>query len=147
MTRFRLIEAEKAHHSVFLLCRVLGVRRGSFCAWCKRGPSQRACRDAELTGKIRTIHSGSRGTYGAARVHAELGEEYGERVGRKRVARLMRSAGRVGCHRRRHRVGLTRQDRQASPSSDLVGRDFSAPAPNVKWTADITYIPTWEGWL
>jgi putative transposase len=67
-------------------------------------------------------------------------------VGRKRVARLMRAAGLVGCHRRRRR-GLTRRDPQAAPAPDLVNRQFTATAPDRVWTADITYIPTWSGWL
>jgi putative transposase len=143
---FRLIEAEKAHHAVSLLCRVLGVSRAGFYAWTKRPASQRARQDAELTEQILKVHTRSRGTYGAPRVHAELRLDHGVQVGRKRVARLMRSAGLVGCHRRRGR-GLTRRDPQAAPAPDLVNRQFMADAPDRVWTADITYIPTWSGWL
>jgi len=144
--RFRLIEQEKAHHDVSQLCRVLGVSRAGFYAWQSRPPSARAVGDRQLTEQIRTIHARSRATYGAPRVHAELRLDHGVQVGCKRVARLMRTAGLVGCHRRRRR-GLTRRDPQAAPAPDLVNRSFAAPAPNQVWTADITYIPTWSGWL
>jgi putative transposase len=143
---YRLIDAERAHHAVSRLCRVLGVSRAGYYAWQGRGPSARARQDATLTTKIRAIHERSRGTYGAPRVHAELRLDHGVRVARKRVARLMRTAGLAGCHRRRRR-GLTRRDPQAAPAPDLVGRRFTAPAPDRVWTADITYIPTWAGWL
>jgi putative transposase len=143
---FRLIDQEKAHHAVSLLCRVLGVSRAGFYAWQSRPRSARALADQALTEQIRAIHRRSRATYGAPRVHAELRLDHGVRVGRKRVARLMRAAGLVGCHRRRRR-GLTRHDPQATPAPDLVNRQFVAVAPDRVWTADITYIPTWTGWL
>jgi putative transposase len=143
---YRLIEAEKAHHGVSRLCRVLGVSRAGFYAWQGRPPSPRAVADQVLTSQIGQVHQRSRGTYGAPRVHAELRLEHGIHVGRKRVARLMRAAGLVGCHRRRRR-GLTRRDPAAQPAPDLVGRRFTATAPNLVWTADITYVPTWQGWL
>jgi putative transposase len=143
---FRLIDQEKAHHAVSLLCRVLGVSRAGFYAWQARPLSARAVADQALTAQIQVIHQRSRGTYGAPRVHAELRLDHSVRVGRKRVARLMRSAGLVGCHRRRRR-GLTRHDPQATPAPDLVNRQFAAAAPDRVWTADITYVPTWSGWL
>jgi putative transposase len=143
---FRLIDQEKPHHAVSLLCRVLGVSRAGYYAWMRRPPSARARTDAELTDQIRTIHQRSRGTYGTPRIHAELRLDHDIHIGRKRVARLMRAAGLVGCHRRR-RQGLTRRDLKAAPAPDLVRRRFTADAPDRVWTADITYIPTWSGWL
>jgi putative transposase len=143
---YRLIEAEKAHHSVSRLARVLGVSRAGFYAWQSRPPSAKAMVDQALSTKIRVIHQRSRGTYGAPRIHAELRLDHGVHVSRKRVARLMRTARLAGCHRRRRR-GLTRRDPTAAPAPDLVGRRFTAKAPNLVWTADITYIPTWQGWL
>jgi putative transposase len=143
---YRLIDAEKAHHAVSRLCRVLGVSRAGYYAWTTRGPSVTARKDAALTELIRRVHQRSRGTYGAPRIHAELRLDHGIAVGRKRVARLMRAAGLIGCHRRR-RHGLTRRDPQAMSAPDLVGRCFTATAPDRVWTADITYIPTWSGWL
>lgn len=90
-----------------------------------------------LTTAIKRIHKESNGTYGAPRVHAQLRRE-GYRVGRKRVARLMRAAGLRGVSRRRY-VTTTTRDRAARPAPDLLERDFSAAAPNELWVADITY--------
>ena len=146
MSVYRLIAAEEANHPISRLCRVLGVSRSGFYGWRSRPPSARAEADAALTKTIRRVHAGSRGTYGAPRVHAELAEEHGVRCGRKRVARLMRTAGLVGCHRRRA-PRTTRRDRAAAPAPDLVRRAFAAAAPNALWTADITYLPTWSGFL
>lgn len=146
MSRYRFIAAEKAHYPVSLLCRVLDVSRASFYAWLQRGPCARARADQQLLAQITRIHRASRSTYGAPRVHAELRDDYGVRASRKRVARLMRTAGLVGCHRRRRR-GLTRQDPTATPAPDLVGRLFDPGAPDRTWFADISYIPTEQGWL
>jgi putative transposase len=143
---FRLIDQEKAHHAVSLLCRVLGVSRAGYYAWTRRPPSARVTSNQVLLEQIRQVHQRSRGTYGAPRIHAELRLDHGVQVGRKRVARLMRSAGLVGCHRRRGR-GLTRRDPQAAPAPDLVERAFAADRPDRLWTADITYVPTGTGWL
>jgi HTH-like domain len=93
VSRYRFIAAEKATYPVSLLCRVLGVSRASFYAWCQRGPCARARADQQLLEQITRIHRGSRGTYGAPRVHAELRDDYGVRVGRKRVARLCAPMG------------------------------------------------------
>jgi putative transposase len=146
VSRYRFIAAEKANYPVSLLCRVLGVSRASFYAWHDRGPSARERADQQLIRQITRIHRDSRGTYGAPRVHAELRDDHGVRVGRKRVARLMRDHGLVGCHRRRRR-GLTHPDPAATPPPDLVGRLFDPGAPDRTWFADISYIPTAQGWL
>jgi putative transposase len=142
---YRLIDAETTHHAVSRLCRALGVSRAGYYAWARPEPGQRAGEDAELTEQITAAHQRSRGTYGAPRIHADL-REAGVRIGRKRVARLMRAAGLVGCHRRRRR-GVTRRDAAARPAPDLVNRQFTATAPNRRWTADIKQVPTGEGWL
>lgn len=124
---------------------VLGVSPSGYYAWLHRRPSERDREDATLTERIRTIHEQSSGTYGAPRVHAEL-RARGVRVGRKRVARLMRQSGLSGVSRRRGpRTTVRKRDRDPSP--DLVGRDFSATAPNRLWVADITYVPTGSGFL
>jgi putative transposase len=143
---YRLIEAEKAHHGVSRLARVLGVSRAGDYAWRDRPSSSRAVADQALTERIRLVHQRSRGTYGAPRIHAELRLDHGVRVGRKRVARLMRTAGLQGCHRRRRR-GLTRRDPKAEPAPDLVERNFTPPAPDRLWVADITQQRTGNGWL
>jgi putative transposase len=143
---YRLIDAERAHHPVSRLARVLGVARAGYYAWSSRPASARTLADQALTDQIRQIHARSRGTYGAPRVHAELQLGLDIRVGRKRVARLMRDARLQGVHRRRLR-GLTRRDPQAAPAPDLVERNFSPPAPDRLWVADITQQRTGDGWL
>jgi putative transposase len=135
VTVFRFVEQERAHHPVAAMCRVLGVSPSGFWAWARRGPSDRAVSDAELTGRIRRIHEASRETYGSPRVHAELAAT-GEAVGRKRVARLMRQAGITGVHRRRF-VTTTVRDPDATPAPDLVKRDFHPDGPDRLWVADI----------
>lgn len=127
------------------MCRVLGVSTSGFYAWRSRRPSRRAVRDASLGERIEQIHADSRGTYGAPRVHVELVAD-GERVARKRVARLMRAQGLRGVCRRKGMTTTTR-DPGATPARDLVNRDFSADAPDRLWTADITYVPTVVGFL
>ena len=143
--RFAFIEREKAHHAVALLCRVLGVSSSGYYAWRRREPSARAKADAALTTRLRQLHEQSRRTYGAPRLHADL-RAAGVRCGRKRVARLMRQAGLVGCHRRRAR-GTTRRNPTDTPAADQVQRQFVAAAPNRLWTADITAVPTATGFL
>ena len=146
MSCYRLIDAEKAHHQVSRLARVLGVSRAGYYAWASRPLSQRTLTDAYLAQQVRTIHARSRGTYGAPRVHAELRLGLDIQVGRKRVARLMREHGLQGIHRR-HWQGTTRRDPQASPAPDLVGRSFTPAGPDRLWVADITQQRTSEGWL
>jgi putative transposase len=142
----RLIEAEKGRHSVARLCRALRVSRSGFYAWRRRGVSTRSASDLVLAAKIAAIHAESDGTYGAPRVHAELRAQ-GTRTSRRRVARLMAEQGLEGVSRRRRRRSTTTPGtRPAAP--DLVERRFSAASgPNQVWFADITYVPTWEGWL
>ena len=139
------MERMKAQYPVARLCRVLRVSSSGYYAWRTRQPSARAQADAALTEQITGIHAQSRQTYGAPRIHAELQAD-GIRCGRKRVARLMRTAGIVGCHRRRTLVTTVR-DVEAGVTADLLQRQFVATAPNQRWTADITYVPTWTGFL
>jgi putative transposase len=139
------VTAHQAAHQVVTTCRVLGVSPSGFYAWRKRPLSARACADVELTAQIETIHRESRGTYGAPRVHAELAAQ-GIRIGRKRVARLMRAAQRQGVSRRTPFV-TTRRDPTADAAPDLVNRDFHAVGPNQLWVADITYIATGGGFI
>jgi len=143
---YRLIDAEKPHHQVSRLARVLGVSRAGYYAWASRPLSQRTLTDAYLAQQVRTIHARSRGSYGAPRVHAELRLGLDIQVGRKRVARLMREHGLQGIHRRRWQ-GTTRRDPQASPAPDLVGRSFTPADPDRLWVADISQQRTGEGWL
>ena len=128
------------------MCRALGVNRTSFHDWQRRAPSDRELTDAWLTEKIKQIHADSDGTYGARRVHAELRLEHGIRVGRKRVERLMKAAGISGLlPRKRRRTTVRLPGVRVAP--DLVQRDFRPDGPNQTWSADITYISTWEGFV
>ena len=128
------------------MCRVLKVSRSGYYAWCDRPLSARARRDLWLTEKIEEIHRRSRGVYGSPMIHAELADDYGVRVGCKRVARLMREAGLRGASLRRF-VTTTTSDPKAKRAPDLVERRFCAEGPNRLWVADITFIPTWSGFL
>ncbi len=138
----------KAHQAIYpiaTMCRLLAVSASGYYAWRRRRPSRHEVDDAALAERIREIHGLSYGTYGAPRIHAEL-REAGLRVGRKRVARLMRRAGLAGVSRRK-RVLTTIRDRKARPAPDLVRRDFGAEAADRLWVADITYVPTRAGFL
>jgi putative transposase len=128
-----------------MMCRLLGVSTSGFYAWLVRPPSKRRSQDAALSTTIHAIHEGSRGTYGEPRVHAELVAQ-GVCVSHKRVARLMRAAGLEGISRRKGTT-TTIRDRDARQAPDLVQREFAATAPDRLWVADITYIPTWAGFL
>jgi len=132
-------------HAIATMCRVLEVSASGYYARLTRPPAARARADAELSARIAAIHQRSRATYGAPRIHAELAAE-GIHVGRKRVARLMANAGLYGVCRRQW-VTTTVRDRAARPAPDLVERNFAAAAPNRLWVADISYIPTWAGFL
>ena len=129
------------------MCRLLGVSTAGFYHWCDRPVSARGCRDVELTALIHQIHERSyHGTYGAPRIYEELRDTYGIRVGCKRVARLMRQAGLRGVQKRRFRC-TTRPGDPRHFVPDLVRRQFTADRPNVLWLADVTYVPSDEGWL
>jgi putative transposase len=146
VSRFRFIAAQKAEHSITIMCRVLEVSRSGFHAWQHRAPSARARADARLTERICEIHQANRGVYGSPRIHAELVLADGERIGRKRVERLMRQAGLSGLIARR-RGKTTIRVPGVRVCEDLVDRAFLASAPDRLWVADITYLRTWEGWL
>lgn len=127
------------------MCRLLGVSPSGYYAWLQRPRSAHAESDEALLARIRSIYERSRGTYGAPRIYAEL-LRCGLPVGRKRVARLMCEAGLVGASRRRG-VLTTFRDQKARPAPDLVERNFTAEGRDQLWVADITYIPTWAGFL
>ncbi len=138
----------KAHQATFpvtVMCEVLRVSRSGFYAWLNRPPSVRAQQDAELAEAIQASHAASDGAYGALRIHEDLKDE-GFRVGKRRVARLMREHGIVGVSRRRGPKTTTRK--AGDPKGpDLVQREFVADQPDALWVADITYVPTGSGFL
>jgi len=137
--------ANQATYPIETMAKTLGVSRSGFYAWICREPSARSIADGDLIERIGKIHAASKETYGAPRIHAELAET-GIPVGRKRVERLMKAAGLKGISRRRV-TRTTIRDERLRPASDLVDRNFYAHEPNVLWVADITYVPTWAGFL
>jgi len=146
--RYACIKAHVGQFRVGLMCRVLGVCRSGYYAWVKRMPSARALREERLRVEVRAIHRQSRGTYGSPRVCAEL-RERGERVGRKRVARLMRTEGIRGKKRKRFR-STTDSSHSHRIADNVLQRRFSVHAVEGMdrvWVSDITYVPTRQGWL
>ena len=134
-----------ADFPVQVMCELLGVSRGGYYAWAGRAESTRAADDRVLAAEIQAAHAASRSRYGSPRVHAEL-RARGRRIGRKRVARLMRGMGLAA--RRRRRFRRTTDSRHAFPiAPNLLERNFTAEAPDRVWLADLTYIWTAQGWL
>jgi len=149
VTGYRFVYKHSDSHPVSSLCRTVGVNRSGYRKWRSRPPSARDEADAELLRTIRAVHEQSRGTYGAPRVHGLL-RRRGVRVGRKRVARLMRGAGLAGVggrRKRRRRPPAAATAAAAASAADLVDRDFTAERPNELWVADITEFDTAEGKL
>ena len=140
------MNANQADFPVLAMCRVLGLSPSGYYAWLNRPPSKRAERDAELVVKIRTVFDDNRQVYGRPRIFADL-KEQGESVGEKRVGRLMKQEEIQGASRRRRGPKTTKRNKDARPAPDLVERDFAADGPDQLWVADITYIPTWAGFL
>jgi putative transposase len=132
-------------YPIATMCRLLGVSASGYYAWQGRRCCARTAGDAVLLKSIRETHEQSYATYGAPRIHAELAAK-GIRIGRKRVARLMRAAGLAGVSRRKG-PRTTRRREGARPAPDLVERNFTAERPDQLWVADITYIPTWASFL
>jgi putative transposase len=141
----RFVADQRTIHRVPHTCAILGISISWFYTWCGRGPTERARRRAALDARVRALFEASKRTYGSPRIHADL-LEAGEPVSVNTVAESMRRQGLAGRKPKRCR-GLTRQDKSAPKFPDLVRRDFSASAPNVKWCGDITEIPTADGKL
>ena len=141
----RFIAAERANHSVSMLCEVLEVSRSGYYAAQRRPACRRDVEDERLGELIAGEHKRSRKTYGAPRIHTQLTRR-GERVGKKRVARIMRKRGLSGLiPKRRGRTTISVPGVETSP--DLVMREWNPTEPNRLWVADITYVRTWEGWI
>ena len=147
MSRFRFVAEEAAQFPISLLCRAVGVTRQGFYAWRRRPPSARAVVDAELGERIRAIHDETEGIYGAPRVHAELRLEHGIRVGKKRVARLMRQLELRGADGRRGGPRTTTRDPARPSAPDLIDRRFARAQPNRLWVCDLKYVQTGQGFL
>jgi transposase InsO family protein len=141
---FQLVEAEKAHYPVTVLCEVLGVSRSGYYDWKNRPCCERSKADAQLAVQIAAAHTKSRKRYGSPRVHRALRRK-GICVGKKRVERLMREKGIVARQKRRFR--RTTDSNHADPiAPNIVQRDFEPSALNEVWAGDVTYIATHEGW-
>jgi putative transposase len=136
--------ADSNDFPVEFMCRELGVSRSGYYAWRSRTPSLRERADAGLLAVIRQVHERLRGNPGVRRVHAEL-VTLGYQVSGKRIWRLMKAAGLQGRHPRPWKRTTVAGDSPV-PAPDLIGRDFTAQAPNQRWCGDITYVKTWEGW-
>ncbi|MGB3829840.1 MAG: IS3 family transposase [Ornithinimicrobium sp.] len=141
-----MIKNREAGRSVRASCKALGVSTSAYYEWCGRAPSRREMQDRRLAVEVRTVHRESRQTYGARRVHAEL-QERGVACGRHRVGRLMREGGLVARGPKRKPPKATPSTPLTPVASNVLDRAFERDAPDRVWTADITYIPTAEGWL
>lgn len=127
------------------MCQVLHVARSGYYAWRKRKPCTRTQENEILSQQIQQIHVASRQTYGSPRIQASLGAR-GFQVGRQRVVRLMAKLGIRARPRRKFRV-TTDSEHPFPIAENLLGQNFTTPEPDRAWVADITYIPTSEGWL
>ena len=147
MNLWPFIEVEEAEqHSVKRACELLEVSRAAYYEQRKHVPSRRALDDAELSASIAAIHAGSKGTYGAPRIHAQLRRD-GVHCGKKRVARLMVQAGLAGRCPRRWRSTTIADPSAETRAVDLIKRVFGPDvALDTRWCGDVTYIRTWEGW-
>jgi transposase InsO family protein len=152
--RYAFIEAEKAtmtaegtrKYPVVKMCEWLEVSSSGYYEWRDRAVSATACRRERLTELIKAVFADSDETYGYRRVHAHL-NRHGVECTPELVRSIMRELGLVACQPRPWRHSLTEADKRPAPIPDLVRRDFTAPAPGTKLVGDITYVPTWEGWL
>jgi transposase InsO family protein len=148
ISRLRFISAHRAVYGVKRLCRLLAVSRSGFYRWAAAEPGRagRSAAEDALAAEITAVHAASGGAYGSPRVAAEL-RGRGLLVNRKRVERVMREQGIVGAHQRRRRTRTTIADPAAPPVPDLLGRDFTATAPDQRWCGDITYLRVGSGWM
>ena len=148
MSTFAFVAAERANHAVSTLCRVVGVSVSGFYARLRAIPSQqnRAEAEAELRGHISRIFAAKRRVYGAPRIHAERRRE-GHRHARRRIERLMRDMGLQASRGQRRQPETTNSRHDLPIAPNLLGRSFVAERPDTVWLADISYIPTDEGFL
>lgn len=144
--KFRAIQAEKASYPVALMCACLSVSRSGYYAWESRPESSRVLDDKRMAGEVEAVFKTSRHTYGYPRIYRDL-QNKGRRIGRHRVARLMREKGLQSIHRRRFRVATTQADPAHQAAENTLNRQFKVEEPDDVWVADITCVPTAEGWL
>ena len=145
MSPYALIDAEKARHSVVMMCRTLEVSRSGYYAWACGDVSTRARDDTMLKSRIKQVHTRSRGTYGSPRI-VDVLKRQGVEVGRRRIARLMREEGITGTPIKEFRR-TTDSTHAHRVAPNHLNRQFNPQAPNRVWATDISYVRTWEGWL
>jgi transposase InsO family protein len=145
--KYQFIADHSHEFPIMRMCRVLVVSTSGYYAWRGRPQSQRAQDNLKLVERIKEVHAASREIYGSPRVHAELVDSQGIHCNKKRVERLMRIHDIRGRQRRRRRVKTTDSNHSLPVAPNLLDRQFEADAPNRKWVADITYVPTAQGWL
>jgi putative transposase len=143
--RYLFIKEHEEQFSLSALCRVMAVCRGGFYAWRKRDKSTRQLQNERLTEQIKTAHKESKETYGSPRIFADF-KEAGVACGERRIARLMRLANIRAVPPKRF-VVTTDSDHDMPVAKNLLDRMFDAEKPDTRWTADITYIWTSQGWL
>jgi transposase InsO family protein len=145
--KYAWIEKHRDIYATTMMCELLSVSRSGLDAARDREPSKHAREDQELVKQIRAAQRKHRGRYGRRRMTPEISQDRGRAVNQKRIARLMREHGLQSLKRRRFRV-VTTDSKHAHPvAPNVLQRDFTASGPNKKWLADITYVPTDEGWL
>ncbi|MGH6631570.1 MAG: IS3 family transposase, partial [Burkholderiales bacterium] len=145
--KYAWIDKHRQTYSATMMCELLSVSRSGLHEARVRAPSKRSLDDEQLVQQIRQSQSKHRGRYGRRRMTSEVSEAQGRKVNHKRVARVMREHGLQSHKRRRFRV-VTTDSKHAHPvAPNVLERDFEATAPNQKWLADMTYVPTSEGWL
>jgi putative transposase len=144
--RYGFVERHRSIWPVRVMCRLLSVSRGGFYDWLYRGPSERAVHNERMLGLIRSSFEQSDRTYGSPRVWRDL-IDWGERVSKNRVARLMSRAGLHARHKRRRYPADAGVRIEHTIAPNVLDRQFEANAPNQKWVADFTYVWTAEGWL
>ncbi len=143
--KFAFVDAEKAQWPVVSLCEMLEVSRSGYYAWTVRPEAPRVQADAELVAEIKGVHKAGRGAYGSPRVLRALRKK-GRRIGKNRIARLMRKEGIVG--RKKKRFRKTTDSNHADPiAPNVLERNFQVDLPNTAWVTDVTYVFTHQGWL
>lgn len=145
--KYAWIEKHRQMYATTMMCELLAVSRSGLNAARGREPSKRSCEDKQLVERIRHGQRKHRGRYGRRRMTPEIGEALGQAVNHKRIGRLMREHGLQSHKRRRFRVVTTDSKHTHPVAPNVLQRNFEASAPNRKWLADLTYVPTDEGWL
>jgi putative transposase len=143
--RYLFIKQQTGHFSIAALCRAMQVSQGGYFAWCKRAMSNRQQANQSLTDSIRVVYKENRKVYGSPRIYHDL-KSQGLRCSEKRIARLMQLAG-IRAQIRKRFVQTTTSDPNLPVAENKLAREFEVDTPNARWTSDITYLWTREGWL